>query len=102
MFIRHVTIELQPDAVTEFARIMEGEVTPLLKKEDGFLDQVTMVTQDCAEAVVITFWKSEESEEAFNRAGSPEVTRRLLAVVAGHPKVSRFEAISSTFYRRAA
>jgi heme-degrading monooxygenase HmoA len=98
MFVRHVTIELRAGSLTRFARIIEAEVLPLLRKQDGFRDQVTMVAPDCTEAVVITFWDDEESEEAFNRARNPEVARRLLEVVDGSPRVERFEAITSTLH----
>lgn len=101
MFVRHVTIELQPGSLARFARIIEGEVLPLLRSQEGFRDQVTMVAPDCVQAVVITFWDDEQSEEAFNRARNPDVTRRLLEVVDGSPRVERFEAITSTLHELA-
>jgi hypothetical protein len=94
MFARHVTIKLRPDSVVSLARVIEAEIIPLLREQAGFLDLVTLVSPDCADAVVITFWDKRESEEAFNRTQNPEVLTILLEVIEGTPKVDFFEVIN--------
>jgi heme-degrading monooxygenase HmoA len=98
MFARHVSMRLRADSVTRFVHVIETEVNPLLRKQAGFLDQITFVSPECAEAIVITFWDKKESEESFNRTRDPEVLRSLLEVIEGTPRVDRFEVINSTFY----
>lgn len=94
MFARHVTLKLRADSVAKFARVIESEVTPLLRKQEGFLHQVTLLSPERAGAVVITFWDQKESEEAFNRTRNPEILRSLLEVVEGTPEVDLFEVIA--------
>ena len=98
MFARQVSLKLRPDSVARFAHVLAAEVIPLLRKQAGFADQVTLVSPGCAEAVFITFWDKQESEEAFNRMQNPEVAKSLLEVVEGAPKVKVFEVIDSTFF----
>ena len=98
MFARHVTMRLRADSVTEFAVVIETEVIDLLRKQPGFVDQITLISPDRAEAVFITFWQTRESEEAFDRAQNPEVLERLLGVIEGSPQVNLFEFANSSFY----
>jgi len=98
MVVRQVSMPLKSDSVTRFAEIIATSVIPLLRKQLGFLDQITLVTPDCAEAIVMTFWDNKESESAFDRTQNPEVLESLLEVIQGSPNVNHFEVISSTFY----
>lgn len=98
MFARHVTMRLRSDSVTKFAVVIETEVIDLLRRQPGFLDQVTLISPERAEAIVITFWETKESEEAFNRTQNPEVLRKLLGVVEGTPQINPFEFVNCSFY----
>ena len=98
MFARQVSLKLRTDSVARFARIIASEVVPLLQKQAGFADQITLVSPECTEATFITFWNNQESEEAFNRMQNPEVAKSLLEVVEGAPRVEVFEVINSTLF----
>ena len=102
MFARHVSIKLNEDSIERFARVIRAEVVPLLREQTGFLDQIILLSPERPEAVVITFWDSRESEEAFNRLGSPDVLRDLLEVIEGVPDVRHFEVLNQTFPELAA
>lgn len=97
MFARHVTLQLRADSLTKFGQVMDDYVFPLLLEQDGFLDHTTLISTERVEAIVITFWSSKESEEAFNRTRNPEVLTRLLEVLEGTPKVDVFEVVSAGF-----
>ena len=98
MYARQVSMKLRPDSVTKFAHVIAAEVLPLLRRQAGFEDQLTLVSPGCTDAVFITFWDKQESEEAFNRMENPEVAKSLLGVIEGTPKVEVFEVIDSTFF----
>ncbi|HET8669952.1 MAG TPA: hypothetical protein VFM05_04805 [Candidatus Saccharimonadales bacterium] len=101
MFARHVSMRLRPESVTKFAIVIETEVIDLLRKQPGFIDQLTLMSPERAEAIFITFWQTKESEEAFNRAQNPEVLEKLLGVIEGPPQINLFELVNSPFYHRA-
>jgi heme-degrading monooxygenase HmoA len=96
MIARHVTLRLRADSLTKFARLMENGVIPLLREQEGFLDHIILISAERVEAIVITFWESKVSEEAFNRTRNPEVLSKLLEVIEGSPGVSLFEVASAT------
>jgi hypothetical protein len=80
------------------ARIIASEVIPLLQKQAGFTDQVTLLSPGCTEAVFITFWDRQESEKAFDLMRNPEVAKSPLGLLEGAPEVGVFEVIDSTFF----
>ena len=101
MFARHVTMRLRADSVTKFAVVVETEVMDLLRRQPGFVDQITLIAPESAEAIVITFWQTREMEEAFNRTQNPEVLEKLLDVIEGAPQINLFEFVSCSSYHQA-
>ena len=50
MFARRVYMRLKPDSVAEFTQKLETEIIPLLRKQNGFQDEITFVSpggKDC-------------------------------------------------------
>ena len=102
MFTRHVIMELKPDAIKDFANIVEGKILPLLSKQKGFRDEITFVAPDRSEAIAISFWDTKEAAEAYDVAGYPEVLKTLTGMVEGTPRVGTAEVVTSTFQKLAA
>ena len=102
MYTRNVRMKLKADSVKEFTRILESEVIPLLRKQKGFTDEITLVAPERNEAVGISFWEKKENAEAYNREKYPEILKTLSRVVDGTPKVESFEVANSTSHQIAA
>ena len=102
MFTRHVIMELKPTAATEFAKVIDSKVLPLLRKQKGFRDLITFVAPDRSEAIAISFWDTNEEAEAYNITGYPEVLQTLTGMVEGTPRVGTAEVVTSTFQKLAA
>jgi len=81
---------------------MEKEIIPLLRKQNGFRDEVCLVSPERREAVAISFWETKENAEAYNRTQYPEILKILAKVVEGSPTVDTFELSNSTFHKIAA
>jgi hypothetical protein len=96
MFARKVSALLKPNSVSEFAKLMEGEVLPWLRKQKGFLDLIILVVPNGSEVATISFWDQPASAEAYNRSGYPEVLEILEGLLDGCPYVKTFEVVSST------
>lgn len=102
MFARKVSMQLKPNSVAELTQRLEKEIIPMLRKEKGFLDEITFVVPGGKEAFGISLWESPENAEAYNRATYPEVTKILSKVVEGTPQVHTYEVANSTFHKIAA
>ena len=102
MFARSVSLRLKPNSVAEFTRTLENEIIPLLRKQKGFQDEITLVAPGGLEAIGISLWDQKENAEAYSRTTYPEVQKALAKVVEGTPQVQTYEVSNSTFHKIAA
>jgi hypothetical protein len=102
MFARTVTIRLKSNSVSEFNNTMEKDILPLLQKQKGFRDEISLVTSSGSEAVGISLWDRKEDAEAYNRTTYAEVQKLLARVSEGTPQVQTYEVGTSTIQKTAA
>jgi heme-degrading monooxygenase HmoA len=102
MFARKVHMHLKPNSIAEFTQRLEKDILPLLRKQKGFQDEITLVAQGGREAFGISVWDKAENAEAYNRSTYPEVTKFLATVVEGTPQVETYDVANSTFHKIAA
>ena len=99
MFVRLVRLHLKPHCAAEFARIIEKEALPMLRRQKGFQDLLTFVAEGEKEAVGISFWDGRESAEFYGRERSSEVFKVLAKVLDGAPRVQGSELPHTTFQK---
>jgi hypothetical protein len=99
MFARSVSIRLKPNSVAEFTRMIENETIPLLRKQEGFQDEITFVVPGGKEAIGISLWDQKENADAYSRKTYPEVLKALGKVVEGTPQIDTYEVCNSTFHQ---
>jgi len=102
MFARSVTVRLKPNSAVEFNRTMEKDILPLLQRQKGFRDEISLVASNGSEAVGISLWDRKEDAEAYNRTAYSEVQRFLARVSEGTAQVQTYDVGSSTFHKVAA
>ena len=102
MFARNVRMQLKPNSTAQFTQTLERDVLPLLRKQEGFKDEVAFIIPGGTEALAISFWQSKENAEAYNRTGYPDVLKALGKVVEGTPESQTYEVSNSTFHKIAA
>jgi hypothetical protein len=102
MFARNVSLRLKPNTLSEFTRIFDKEVIPMLRKQSGFRDEIIFAVPGELDVVAISLWDTKDYAEAYNTAGYPEVLKILDKVLDGTPKVRVSDVISSTIHQPAA
>lgn len=102
MFARSVSMRLKPNSVGQFTQIFEQDVLPLLRKQKGFQDEITLVAPAGADAVAISLWDKEESADAYSRDAYPGLLKTIARVVEGTPQVQTYEVANCTFLKVAA
>ncbi len=102
MYARNVTLHLKANTAPEFTRTLETDVLPILRKQNGFKDEITFVAQDRSEAVAISLWDRKENADAYSRDTYPEVLKSLAKVIEGTPEVENYEVANSTCHKIAA
>jgi hypothetical protein len=102
MFARNVSLRLKPNTLSEFTRIFEKEVIPMLRKQSGFRDEIAFAVPGGLDVVAISLWDTKDYAEAYNTAGYPELLKILDKVLDGTPRVQVSDVISSTIHKPAA
>ncbi|MFZ0862911.1 MAG: hypothetical protein WB781_11970 [Candidatus Sulfotelmatobacter sp.] len=102
MFACNGSLRLKPNTLSEFARIFDNEVIPMLRKQSGFRDEITFAVPGELDVVAISLWETKEYAEAYNTTSYPEVLKILDKVLDGTPKVQVSDVISSTIHKPAA
>jgi hypothetical protein len=101
MFARNVSLRLKPNALSEFTRTFDKEVLPMLRKQNGFRDEITFAVPGGLDVTAISLWDTKEHAEAYSTAGYPQVLKTLDKVLDGTPKVRVSDVISSTIHQGA-
>ena len=98
MFARCVTFRLKSDTRSDYTWTLENSVLPLLRKQKGFKNEITLSNPSSAEVVAISLWDNEANADAYNSSQYPEVLRAFAKMVDGTPRVQTFETITSTLH----
>jgi hypothetical protein len=96
MFVRKVSVHLKSNALQQFTNLMESEILPWLRTQEGFLDLITLAGTNRTEIQALSFWDHEGNAQAFNCSGYTTVLKILEALLDGVPQVRTFEVVSST------
>jgi hypothetical protein len=102
MYARNVSLNLKPNSANEFTETFERDILPLLRKQNGFKDEITFLGSDGKDAVAISLWDRKENADVYSREIYPQVLKGLAKVVAGTPEVHAYEVANSTFHKIAA
>ena len=96
MFARIVRMKLRPDGSKGFARAIDDEIIPTLKKYAGFTGEIAMVSSDGKEAIGISLWDRKENAETYNQRGYAGVLKALEKFVEGKAELHNYEVTNST------
>jgi hypothetical protein len=98
----NVSIHLKSNMLSDYTRTFENNILPLLRKQKGFKDEITLSNLGSLGVVAISLWESKTNAEAYNTNTYPEVLNTFARMIDGTPKVQTFETVTSTFHNVAA
>ena len=93
-FARNVHFTVRNGKVDEFKRLMNTEILPLVKKEKGFCQDLTLLGGNTGMSV--SLWDDRACAETYNTKTYPEVLKKLSPVLEGTPRVDTYDTIFTT------
>lgn len=93
-FGRNVQFTVKNGKVDEFKRLMNTEILPLLKKEKGFRQELTVLGTNTG--MSFSMWDDRGCAEMYNTKTYPEVLKKLQPVLEGTPRVETYDTIITT------
>ena len=103
MFTRVVEVTTKPGKARELSHTITDKVLTILKNQPGFVDEVVLISNENPDHILaLSFWKTREDAEKYNREQFTNVTDLIRNFSEGKPKVQTFEVESSTIQKIAA
>ena len=99
MFARNISIHLKSNMLSDYTRTFENDVLPLLRKQKGFQDEITLSNPGSLDVVAISLWENKANAEAYNTNTYPEVLKTFARMIDATPRVQTFESVTSTFHK---
>ena len=99
MFARNVSFHLKSNMLADYTRTFDKDILPLLRKQNGFKDEITFSGPGGIDVTAISLWDNKANAEAYNTNAYPEVLKTLARVIDGTPKVQTGEVVNSTFHK---
>ena len=104
MFARIVSMRLKPNTTAaEFTQTIEKKILPILRKQKGFRDEITLVASGGNEALGISLWDTREQADAYDNGGAyAELLKELTNLLEGTLRVHSYDVTNSTAHKIAA
>jgi quinol monooxygenase YgiN len=96
-YARNIHFQIKSGKEQEFTGLFEKEVVPMLRKQNGFVEEVTLVNPKGAYAISI--WDDRKSADAYQTSTYPQVLAKLTNVIQGTPTIETYE--NAVSYARA-
>jgi hypothetical protein len=97
MFTRRVIMGIKAGSVAEFTRIVDSLILPQLHGQKGCRFEDSSITPKLSEAIINSYWDTEEYAESYNGLAYLDGLKALSDVTEGAPHVETFHISSSTF-----
>lgn len=92
-FARNVHFQIKDGKETEFTKLFEKEIVPMLRKQNGFEEEVTLVNPKGAH--FISLWDNRKNAETYETMTYPGVLAKLNVFLEGVPRVETYETVSN-------
>jgi hypothetical protein len=99
MFARTLSVQLKPNKFAEFTKTVEKSILPLLRKQQGFREELVLATPDSVDVLAISLWDTEKNAATYDGGTYKDVLKTLESMTVGTPKVVTSEVISSTVHK---
>ena len=86
---RSVRFDIATDKNEQFHNIFRNDVLPILKKQDGFKDELLLVQDQ--HVLAISIWNNLDSARKYESATYPQLDKSLRPVMFGTPTVDTYQ-----------
>ncbi len=99
MYARNVSFHLKSNTLSDYSRTFEKEILPMLRRQNGFKDEITLAGPGGLDVSVISLWEKKNDADTYNTNAYPQVLKTLAKFIEGTPQVHTFDVVASTFQK---
>ena len=100
MFARTLSIRVKLEMFSEFAKVVEREIVPLLRRQKGFRDEIVLAVPGSRDVMMLSFWETTEDADAYHNSAHREALTLLAGMVEASPRVGSPDVLHTTMYER--
>jgi heme-degrading monooxygenase HmoA len=89
---RSVRFDIATNKNEEFHTLFNDQVLPILRKQDGFKDELLLVQDQ--HVLAISVWNNLDAARKYESTTYPQVDKTLRPVMSGKPMVETFKYAS--------
>src|ERR1700692_3267801 len=98
MYARNVTFRIKANMQPDYTHTFENQILPMLQKQKGFKEEITLCNPGSPEAVSISLWEHKSNADDYNTRVYPEVLKTLAKTIDVTPRVQTFETVATSFH----
>jgi hypothetical protein len=93
---RSVRFDIATNKNEEFLTLFRNEVLPILKKQDGFRNELLLVNDQHVQAISV--WNNADSARKYETGIYPQLDKKLRPMMSGKPTVETYnnDSLSTT------
>jgi hypothetical protein len=99
MIARIVTCTVQLPRVSEFRKLLNDQVLPLVQSQPGFVDNIEALDTNTGQFSCTTLWNSRDDVEKYDNTVFPEVASKMSPLLQGSPNVQTLPVENSSTHR---
>jgi hypothetical protein len=96
MFARNVSIHLKPNMLFDYTRTFEKDVLPLLRRQNGFKDEITFAAAGGVDVTAISLWENDADADTYNINTYRQMLKMMERFIQGTPKVQTSDVVNSS------
>ena len=77
MFARNISVHLKVNMLSDYTRTFEKDVLPLLHKQNGFKDEITLAGPGGVDVIAISLWENKKDADTYHTNTYPQVLKTL-------------------------
>ena len=103
MFTRVLEFTAKQGKAKEVAKALDDKVMPILKNQSGFVDAIVLTSTTQPDHLLgLSFWKTREDAERYNKEQYPKVLDILQPILEIAPRMQTFNVDIFTTHKIAA
>ena len=100
MFTRVVHIHAKTGKGRELSNHVHDKILPILKKQPGFVDEITLVSSTEPDRLLaLSFWENEEQAQRYQREQFPKINEILQPLAETAPRIETYHVDISTTHK---
>jgi quinol monooxygenase YgiN len=96
MVARIITCTVTPSKVTEFRKLLNNTLLPVVQSQPGFVENIESLDPNSGQFSCTTLWRSRSDVENYDNSVFPEIAAKMSPLLNGNPTVQTLPVENSS------